>query len=46
MDMAGKRRTIGKLIDAVTDRLSELLGSLGPEPKRIPIPVRDNPRGH
>lgn len=44
-DMAGKLRKLDKLIDAVADRLNELLGSLEPQPRPIPIPVRnDEPR--
>lgn len=43
--MANKRGTIGKVVDAVTDRLSDLLDSLAPQPEAVPIPVRtDDPR--
>lgn len=43
--MAGKRSVLDKVIDAVGDRLSDLLGSLAPQPEAIPIPVRnDDPR--
>lgn len=43
--MAGKRTVLDEAIDAVTDRLSDLLGALAPEPEAIPIPVRkDDPR--
>ncbi|WP_179378679.1 hypothetical protein [Jannaschia marina] len=42
--MASRKPTLGKLIDAVTDRLSDLLGALAPEPDRIPIPVRTDER--
>lgn len=43
--MAGKRTPLDKVIDAVTDRLSDLLGALAPQPDAIPIPVRkDDPR--
>lgn len=44
--MTGKRTALDKLIDVVSDRLSDLLGALAPEPDAIPIPVRtDEPRG-
>ena len=43
--MAGTRRgSFGKLVDAVTDKLSDLLGALAPEADAIPVPVRDEPR--
>ncbi|SDZ16856.1 hypothetical protein SAMN05444004_10716 [Jannaschia faecimaris] len=42
--MAGKRSGLRKVIDAVSDRLSELLGSLAPQPDAIPIPVRNDER--
>ncbi|CTQ48498.1 hypothetical protein [Jannaschia donghaensis] len=42
--MADKQSALGKAIDAVTDRLSELLDSLGPQPERIRIPVRNDDR--
>ena len=44
--MAGKRGVLDKVIDAVTDHLSDLLGALTPEPKTIPIPVRTDDRPH
>ncbi|SFJ03439.1 hypothetical protein [Jannaschia pohangensis] len=42
--MAGKRGTLEKLWDKATDKLSDLLGSLAPQPDAIPIPVRNDPR--
>ncbi|WP_220748189.1 MULTISPECIES: hypothetical protein [Jannaschia] len=42
--MAGKRGPLEKLVDVVTDKLSEALGALAPRPDAIPIPVRNDPR--
>ena len=42
--MAGKRSALDRLIDAVTDRLSDLVDSLTPQPERIRIPVRTDDR--
>lgn len=42
--MAGRRDGLGKLIDAIKDKLSEALGALAPQPDAIPIPVRTDPR--
>lgn len=42
--MSQPRGPIGKLIDALKDGISEVLGQLAPEPERIPIPVRDDTR--
>ncbi|WP_299818535.1 hypothetical protein [uncultured Jannaschia sp.] len=36
--------TIEKLADTVRDKLSDLMGSLAPQPDAIPIPVRDQGR--
>ena len=43
--MASRTRgVLGKLVDTVTDKLSDLLGALAPEADAIPVPVRDEPR--
>ena len=42
--MAKSSDTIGKLIEGLKDRLNEVIGQLAPQPDRIPIPVRDDPR--
>lgn len=42
--MAQSRGPIGKLIDALKEGLSETLDQLAPQPDRIPVPVRDEPR--
>lgn len=42
--MSRPRGPIGKLIDALKEGLSEVIGQLAPQPDAIPIPVRDDPR--
>ncbi|GEM_PF-3309682 len=42
--MAVKQGSFGKLIEAVTDRLSDLLDGLVPQPEAVPIPVRTDKR--
>ncbi|CUH40345.1 hypothetical protein JSE7799_03077 [Jannaschia seosinensis] len=41
----GKRNILEKIADAVTEKLSDLLGALAPQHDAIPVPVRrDEPR--
>ena len=42
--MAATRDPIGKLADKVRDAVSDLLGTLAPQPEPVPIPIRDHPR--
>ena len=42
--MSQPRGPIGKLIDALKEGVSEVMGQLAPQPDVIPIPVRDDPR--
>lgn len=42
--MAHSNGTLGKLAEALADKLSEVLGALAPQPDPIPIPVRNDPR--
>ncbi|UWQ22939.1 hypothetical protein [Jannaschia sp. W003] len=42
--MAKTRGPIETLIDALKEGLNEVMGQLAPQPDRIPIPVRDDPR--
>ena len=39
-----KQGPIGKLIEELKDRITDVIGALAPEPDAIPIPVRDDPR--
>lgn len=42
--MADRQGVLNGWIDKVTEKLSDLLGQLAPEPDAIPIPVRNRPR--
>ena len=42
--MAGRRGTVGKLLDSIKEGLADVIGQLAPQPDAVPIPVRDDPR--
>ena len=44
--MANARGPIGKLIEALTDGLAEVIGQLAPRPDAIPVPIRDDRPRH